>query len=360
MWSVRSAEKHDNAKLSSIQAVRAVAAWAVVTGHLLSVATMVSNGLPVFSKLYAYFGVLAHAGVDAFFVISGAIMVLLYGKDSNEPRLSATLRFLAKRIIRIYPLFWVTAAVTYYAGVRLNPESFIGLLRQIMLIDVPIFHPVAWTLVYEMLFYVSVGITILIFGRHRRLGFFFLVAAIFLSAWLNPHGVFGHPIIIEFAFGIAAGSMYRWRSVAPRFFVIVGSVLLGSGMIYVSGIDDLTTVNIARIWALAIPVTLLIYGIMCLERDQRLTVPAWLVRAGDESYSVYLWHFGIIIGLGYYLALKGMQSILITIVYMIVCVVLVAIASRYSYLVFERPIMTRAFRTSVTTEKAGATATDKA
>jgi len=81
-------------RLASIQAVRAIAAWAVVLAHTLAVSVSVSGGHTVLADLYSRLAAFAHAGVDAFFVVSGAIMVILYGAEGNEPRIPSTLRFL--------------------------------------------------------------------------------------------------------------------------------------------------------------------------------------------------------------------------------------------------------------------------
>jgi len=102
--------------LASIQAVRAVAAWAVVFAHTLSVARGVSGGNAVLADLYSQLGVFAHAGVDAFFVVSGAIMVILYGSDKDEPRIASTLRFLFSRaLLCIVATVFIVATASLYS-----------------------------------------------------------------------------------------------------------------------------------------------------------------------------------------------------------------------------------------------------
>lgn len=215
-------------------------------------------------------------------------------------------------------------------------------MRQVTLFSVPLFHPVAWTLVYEIQFYLMVAITPFVFGGRRSLGFVTLAISTCAILILQPYGILRHPLMIEFIFGVAVGAMYRWRSIAPFACTTIGALLLSAGMVHLSG-KDLSVVNTGRILALAAPAAILIYGLMCLEREGKLSIPRALIKAGDESYSVYMWHYGIAVGLAPFLSAQGFGGIPQAVGYMVATVFIVAIVSRYSYRLFERPLMSGAF-----------------
>src|SRR3954471_15137123 len=91
-------------KLRSIQALRAIAACAVVVLH-------------AYPDVHAPLGNAGYgaAGVDLFFVISGFIIAnVAQGRTSDE--------FLRDRLWRIYPLWWV-AAVPWLFMVPRGPIS---------------------------------------------------------------------------------------------------------------------------------------------------------------------------------------------------------------------------------------------
>ena len=49
-----------------------------------------------------------YAGVEFFFVLSGFIMVLVHRRDFGQP--SKALVFMRKRVVRIYPIYWLVMA----------------------------------------------------------------------------------------------------------------------------------------------------------------------------------------------------------------------------------------------------------
>ena len=158
-------------RLRNIQAVRFAAALAVVLFHL----TFLYHDVAAMTAL----GWLRHvgwAGVDIFFVISGFIIYSVTARldwSAGAPRIAAV--FLARRIVRIYPIYWFYFAVfaTFVAigapavfrnGWNLDywPEQLL-LLRWM---DHKLI-PVAWRLTYEMFFYLCFAVTLL-FGRYHR------------------------------------------------------------------------------------------------------------------------------------------------------------------------------------------------
>jgi peptidoglycan/LPS O-acetylase OafA/YrhL len=86
-------------RYTSVQALRAIAASAVVVGH------SASNGLIAVPTAVA---VLGYSGVDIFFFISGFIVCQV--ATDNSQHQAAALQFLARRYWRIFPLYWIVLA----------------------------------------------------------------------------------------------------------------------------------------------------------------------------------------------------------------------------------------------------------
>jgi len=90
-----------NNNIDIVQFLRGVAALLVVFWHLFGHRDFAAG-----SKL----------GVDLFFVISGFIMA--HTTANSDGTLAYTLRFLFRRVIRIYPLWWAAA----FAYVLVQPN----------------------------------------------------------------------------------------------------------------------------------------------------------------------------------------------------------------------------------------------
>jgi exopolysaccharide production protein ExoZ len=82
----------------NVQGLRAVAVLLVVFAHVHDF----SDRIHVRTAFAAFIPIGAW-GVDLFFVISGFIMVVVHWSEFERP--GSPVRFLLKRIIRIYPLY---------------------------------------------------------------------------------------------------------------------------------------------------------------------------------------------------------------------------------------------------------------
>ena len=197
-------------KIHSIQLLRFIAATLVVLFHAhLAIATHLMAGAGDYEKYLFGFGAV---GVHIFFVISGYIMILTNSKPGKP--FSAS-RFFQKRIIRIYPIYWLLAALYIIVNTisgspyDMTPGSFFSALllwpEHASLIIGP-----AWTLSYEMYFYFAFGIA-MAFGFWR--GVLLLSVAFFaaISAGIvfRPEGaainLATNTLLIEFLFGVWIG-----------------------------------------------------------------------------------------------------------------------------------------------------------
>lgn len=115
-------------------------------------------------------------GVDLFFVLSG---YLIYGSLISRPQ--QLMRFISRRVVRIYPAFIVVFAIYVvmsfvFPAENKIPQSLIGgsiyLLLNFLLLPglfpiVPMIT-VAWSLSYEMFFYLAIPFVITVFWLRQR------------------------------------------------------------------------------------------------------------------------------------------------------------------------------------------------
>jgi exopolysaccharide production protein ExoZ len=280
--------------LVNIQALRAFAALLVIFVHLKPLAKLGGLDPDVLN-----FG---NAGVDVFFVISGVIMVFTVRRRETRP-----LDFLAHRIVRIAPFYWLVTLAVFAVALAaphlvqstradladlLRSLAFIPFVRPDGLMEPVVF--VGWTLNYEMAFYLLFALTML--ARPRSLSFALCIgtiaAAVALDAAMNftdrVVGFYTYPIVLEFAAGVAIG----WA--APRVKLPLWVVLPmgGLGALGVL-IDHALLPDVDRVFALGLPAAAMVLSALLLERSRRRVGWRLPIRLGDASYSIYLTHFFI-------------------------------------------------------------------
>lgn len=327
----------------SIQALRAIAAIFVVFCHASQFMTMTFPYL----SIERYFGYcFGGFGVDIFFVISGFIMV--YINRDNFGRKTAILPFLTRRIIRIFPIYWlVTLVVLFFVQSGLYgyafpnyPQSYlIGAAKDIWFVVesfllIPAFYKggheipivgVGWTLVYEMFFYMIFSL-LLFFQRTvslKILSVTFCVLILFCfvltnSYWnIDTHGslaqyiiIYGNNVIFEFVLGCYIAHFYLnkkflsskvcWLGIV--FFMVSVCITLFHGHLWTRIFGPQIGPCIARYdaygyrgFSIGIPAAWVVYGVLSLEARQLIRVPDILVKLGDASYSIYLTHLYIVL-----------------------------------------------------------------
>jgi peptidoglycan/LPS O-acetylase OafA/YrhL len=293
-------------KLRNVQALRFLAALAVVFFHL----TFIYYNTPVIEGPLRWLRHVGFAGVDVFFVISGFIIFTVSARlDWSAPPAAVAAEFFARRLVRVYPIYWfyfvifttltalgVAAALRSEWNLDDLPTSFLLLNRYNKQM------PVAWSLVYEMFFYLCVSVALLFGRRHYR-----KVLALWLSAeviigvanhfmsnetlW-GPWRwqVFSNPLVIEFAIGCLVGFLVERGYLGYRTLAAVLAVaFFAAGGYWASThttpdfhADDYRPVTFG------IGAGLLVYSACTLEIAGKFVAPAWMVRLGDASYSLYL------------------------------------------------------------------------
>ncbi|WP_322030672.1 acyltransferase [Paraburkholderia sp. J76] len=271
-------------KLTSLTVLRAVAAITVIFFHIMS---------PT-GHTFGEFG------VDIFFVISGFVIALVL----DNPELT-TQRFLADRIARIVPLYWVLT-FGVFAGALVAPALLNSttadpgnLLKSLFFIPYrkesgqifPMLF-VGWTLNYEMLFYAATAVSLVLVRRHRLLFTSVVILAIFCAAKASrSHGVFAafytNERMFEFPLGFVA---YRfWKFGIPIKPTLAGCIALAAyaWMAFINWHD----LSNAPLLFYGLPAFVLIVSTLSLESAMGsgpMTRAAIFI--GNASYAIYLSH----------------------------------------------------------------------
>lgn len=294
-------------RLASLQALRGIAALAVVIFHLRGVELKYLGGAPVLDGLGRY----ADAGVDLFFVLSGFVMTTISAGRYTQP--GAGSRFLAKRAWRVLPLYWVfTTLVVILMGIvpSMVNSSYAGqsALASYFLIpheQMPLLT-VGWTLVHEAYFYLVFAALLAVIPE-RLIPACLVVWAVLIGAagWMptgaaSPaHYLVTNPLTFEFIGGALLGLYWRrvpaWMAV-PLMAGGIGLAIAAAVLLPAAGPS---TVSVwTRVALFGTAGGLLVAGTVRFESIGRLHVPALLVKMGDYSYSLYLSHVFVISAAG--------------------------------------------------------------
>ena len=295
--------------IQSIQAVRAIAAMGIVWGHCRS-EILSSFGLYGFRPenfvipqvLYG----LPASGIDAFFTISGIIITIQCWNKFGD---GSQWEFFKRRVTRLMPTYW-TYLVISAVWLLVNEHAFAGkkavtlysFLCSLVLVPVQdganyagLILGQAWTLHFEIYFYFLVFIA-LFFPRKFMIPFVGAMIALG-SLDLFPHipnffmmNVMTSTLLFEVFFGVCIGALYARGAHVPA--SVCHMALLLAAILYIQAHN--WPLPIARAFQWGIPAALMVFGLLFLERLNRLRVPKLLVALGTSSYSIYLAHMAIL------------------------------------------------------------------
>lgn len=331
--------------LTTIQALRALAALAVVYYHI-------SHMLVKNAGYRMQINTIGAAGVDLFFVISGFIM--MYTNADRFMKKAASQQFLKRRFIRIFPLYWIYTTIlvlllismpTLFSHIKYNwnnvIHSYLLLLSVNVNGDIGTVLQTGWTLCYEIYFYLIFAI-LLNFPRNYFLmlsGIIF-VTGIVLSNLVKlpvPLLVAANPIIFEFYFGalialcfLRKRKMVYWQKILIFIVLLVALVL--------SQHVEIVHPQWLRLFSWGIPAAILLMVVFSLEHT-RVVIPSWLLKIGDSSYSLYLIHPFILPALGKLWFKFELQTKISA--YLLTCLALLVTipVAYFLYLKIEKPLI---------------------
>jgi peptidoglycan/LPS O-acetylase OafA/YrhL len=254
-------------------------------------------------------------GVDLFFVLSGfLISSLLFQEFKRDGELKLG-RFLARRIFKIWPPFWLVIVATVFLATRMN-LSFDKrqLWNEILLIQnyFPGIYVHTWSLAVEEHFYVALFLVLSVLKKYRpnsflqflpKLCLFFMglcflwrMASVFLEAkyGYTRHMFATHLRIDSLLFGVLLSYFVQFRNLleylkkVPSYCLItVGILLLLPAFIFSIEKDR---------WILGVGANLfylgsgmIILAAVRIKNSQKMYLRL-CGALGAVSYSVYLWH----------------------------------------------------------------------
>lgn len=279
-----------SAKLAWVEASRGFAATAVVVYHVVRHFNQ-NQPLPIFKHIFQF----GHAGVDLFFVLSGFIILFVHIDDIGNPK--RIWRYIERRLTRILPAYWVavmlTGGLAFAGGHSISMSDIAWAIAPVPNFSEPILS-VAWTLQYELVFYVMFAVSIL----NRSVGAVLMLAWLLVilgcaigSVTLPVPGAFYGLFGIEFFAGMAVAYRLRRGNLPMRNIVLVVGIVLFAGL---AVSEDLGWFDgygsIARL-AYGMASTLAIAGAAEASRESHVRVPFILRTLGSASYSLYLFQF---------------------------------------------------------------------
>jgi exopolysaccharide production protein ExoZ len=333
----------------SLQWARAVAAMLVVYLHAVlqtSHESVEAATMPVFGR----------CGVDIFFCLSGFVM----WRSTAGAKLG-TMRFYARRIARIVPLYWLLTVAASLAALaapqvfhftKFNAEHFVA-----SLLFVPWPHPGAsaiglsevmapvilpgWTLNYEMLFYALFGVLLLLPVGRRKLGLLGLFAGLTaLIVGLRGESrtlAFYDPMLFsEFILGVFLADWVCARR-APRAGLLFGLAAVSLAAMIVC---DALLLPVPRGVLLGVPAAMFLYALASLDLAGRWPKSRLMNLLGDASYSLYLSHVFVLAALriGLNRALRQEFQVAHPAIYVGLAIVASAVAAVVIHVAVERPL----------------------
>lgn len=277
--------------INSIQYLRGLAALVVVLYHASK--ALIIHFLPTETN-YFFWGA---AGVDLFFIISGFIMVYItYNKKLDIKD------FLLKRVIRIYPIFWFYATIALILFL-INPnminrssEHPTLILPSYLLIPYTEFTNlvlVAWTLVYEIHFYLIFSLSLILSNKYRYIVAGLILSIAALSSLFDYESYYlkyiTDPIILEFLLGMIVYFIIFKREDRLTFFIL--SIFLISSILFLLINDSLPD----RVLYYGVPAFTLMLIVLYMDTIKLIgkgnnRISKILMSLGNSSYSLYLSH----------------------------------------------------------------------
>jgi peptidoglycan/LPS O-acetylase OafA/YrhL len=311
---VGSADSHVIRYRADLDGLRAIAVWSVIVYHLSHSA--LAGG---------------YLGVDMFFVLSGYLITSIIWREQQQGRFSVV-RFYDRRVRRIMPaLLALLAFTTVLAAILLLPTDLIGYGKSLLATlgfvaniyfwrDTNYFSQLAatkpllhlWSLGVEEQFYIFFPLLLALVNRIYRKAAFGLVTGLTLVSLvadieLRAHGGSSPAFFLlpTRAWELGIGAML---ALAPERAVLRGwaAEATGTAGALILGIGLVTGVS-GPLMPAALPTTLGAGMLVFAGRERppflnRMIAGRPMVYFGLISYSLYLWHWPLIVFATYYLA----------------------------------------------------------
>ncbi len=291
-------------KLLTLEIGRFIAALLIMFSHMIDY-VRISPQLQGAGFLQP-FNIPQPPSVVYFFVLSGFVMITAHGHEFG--RRGATWRFFWRRACRIYPAYWVVMILPLWLFT--TPWPYWLQLTSLVPMQTNDYDGVAWTLRYEMAFYLFFGLGLLpVVGRYILAAWIAVVLFFWLPPGLGVQAPYWLAVIVSnaaqgkvsqeffysldelFIFGMLAGQVYRYANL-NRFwswaFIGLGLIclffdVLSGGFGFSYGFPNAFVLGGAGFGSLML-------GLAGLEGIGRLRLGGWARELGKISYPLYVLH----------------------------------------------------------------------
>jgi peptidoglycan/LPS O-acetylase OafA/YrhL len=347
----------DEGKILGIELLRFVSALAVLIFHYQHFA-FVGTSLPsdfdrAAQPLYSWlkpFYTGGYYGVQVFWCISGFIFYCKYGRRIAARGISGY-RFFALRLSRLYPLHFVT--LLFMAGMQMlyrarNGSSFLysnndlyhfalqlGMASNWGLRVGDSFNGPIWSISIEVLVYAIFFATLrFISASLVFMGAVALAATLVQVFGISMHAVF--PCVAFFYLGCITAWVYEWqgRSQGAGVIATAGALTLASAALAFDLYLGMPP-KYALEWLAPASILLCVKYVRPADR-----VAAWLVPAGNMTYSSYLLHVPLQIVVVTACSYTGWQLPFYHSASLLTFIVVTLFLSYWSYRIFEMPMQT--------------------
>ncbi len=327
----------------SIQVMRGIACLLVLAFHVaLQLDTYYGISWPrlLFSQGYA--------GVDLFFVISG--FVIAYSSQSLLGRPTFFGRYWLKRLVRVYPLYWLVLILSIVGLILTAPDKVpTGTVPAVIehWLAVALLIPgheavnaVSWSLSYELYFYAL--FSLLILNRQAWYGLIGVGSVTLIHVAGSPThtetSFFFSPFVLEFYLGVViwyVSARIEWSPWLAVGSLIAAIVIIVTWQSTVNNEDQLQ-----RTIVFGTASGLLVFAGIVFEQNEQFRSPNWLCAVGDASYVLYLLHLPCLIIVNKWLIGQrpGQLSVLVL---NGMTILLLMTASHYLHVHLEKPTMRR-------------------
>jgi exopolysaccharide production protein ExoZ len=336
----------------NIQGLRAIAAMLVFCSHLFwDIVPMRTHWA---RPLVGGFG---RSGVDIFFVISGFIIYHAVQRSAAQVamvgRAQAAYEFAMKRIIRIYPLYWIVFAAAAIIMIWVPLTAPVPRMPQLELLsligNIPNFRiSVTWTLTFEVYFYAVAALSIFLFPTRIFTGLHIwfavivgvVVASTVFGASIPLDYIFA-PIVLEFLLGMAIGFLIdRGEHRFPFVAIGVGLVWFVAGTYPLDQDGGRPALSyLLRLICWGMPSALIVYGMVALEMRKSWVMPKFLQYLGDASFSIYLWHTVLFYGIAALFVQLGWVGVVNRSLLTLLMAVIALGGALLSYHFLEKPLL---------------------
>lgn len=287
--------------ITNIQALRFIASLATVIFHC----SLFLPGLSPYKFGMSYL----EGSVDIFFVISGFIIHYTNYFSSGD-----RIRFLKKRLKRVYIPYWIVLLVCMPILIRLpywneaihNHAYYDRAYIESFIANVFLLRPTngillllqSWTLCFEVFFYIIFCVTLSARPSHR----FFIVAVVFTlfllgmtnipqlanstNFFIFPLRFLNNTVVYEFLFGMLFAYLYLKNFFGkPDLFLCLGILLILIGC----ALSTIYTMD-WRILRFGILASGVVLSVTALDKCGLSPLKSLSIIGGDISYELYLIH----------------------------------------------------------------------